>query len=37
MGFLDRFKKEPEKTEKEIQAEEKAQAAGVRAKSENLL
>ena len=37
MGFLDRFKKEPEKTEKQIQAEEKAQAAGVRAKSENLL
>ncbi|HIS46829.1 MAG TPA: hypothetical protein IAB46_04550 [Candidatus Scybalocola faecigallinarum] len=37
MGFLDRFKKEPEKTQKQILAEEKAQAAGVRAKSENLL
>ena len=37
MGFLDRFKKEPEKTEKQIQAEEKNQAASVRAKSESLL
>lgn len=38
MGFLDRLVgNKPEKTEKQIQAEQKSRAAEIRGKTENLL